>query len=156
MTSIMEYNGNLSDIFGTLLGHRNRTWDNFGHKLALCFSGWTETKKMRFNTSTVKPDKGKCLCAESMNDMKNDTFTTILRYPSEQVTPQVELMDQVASILGYCEVPRSAREIMGFLGLRDRKHFRGRLLRPLLERGLLRRTIPEKPRSRFQRYVAVR
>jgi len=65
-------------------------------------------------------------------------------------------MDRVASILSYCETPRSLKEILTFVGLRDREYFRKKLLYPLLEKGHLKRTIPDKPRSRFQRYVAVK
>jgi hypothetical protein len=38
------------------------------------------------------------------------------------------------------------------LGLKDRKSFHARYLQPALEAGLIRRTIPDKPNSRLQRY----
>ncbi|MBU4512823.1 transcriptional regulator, partial [Patescibacteria group bacterium] len=105
---------------------------------------------------------------EYLNDMKSDTFTVTLRRPAEQVTeqvteqvapqvtPQVEMMDRRAMVVEFCKQPRSLREIMGYLGLRHRPSFLESILNPLLEVGLLKRTIPDKPRSRFQKYVAAK
>ena len=36
--------------------------------------------------------------------------------------------------------------------MKDRVHFLKTYLQPLIERGLLERTIPTKPRSRLQKY----
>jgi hypothetical protein len=44
-------------------------------------------------------------------------------------------------------------ELQAALDLKDRKSFRERYLRPALETGLIRMTIPEKPNSRLQRYL---
>ena len=52
-------------------------------------------------------------------------------------------------------MPRSLLEIADHLGYRQRKSVRLRLL-PLVKRGRLAMTLPEKPNSRFQKYVAVR
>ena len=106
---------------------------------------------------------------EFINDIKSDTFTFILPYPGEQVTTQVteqvsvqvteqvgELMDRRAKTIVFCTQPRSLKEIMGFLGMKHRPTFMKNVLNPLMEAGLLKRTIPDKPRSRFQKYVAVK
>ncbi len=98
------------------------------------------------------------------NDEKNDRFTIIFPYPEEQVTPQVtpqvtgqvELRDRIAKILTFCEEPRMLKEMMKFMELRDRKYFLYHILNPLLEKGHLKRTIPDKPKSRFQKYVTTR
>ena len=42
---------------------------------------------------------------------------------------------------------------MDFLDLSDKKSFRSRYLVPLLGKGVLKMTIPDKPTSRNQRYV---
>ncbi len=69
-----------------------------------------------------------------------------------QVTAQVT--DQVtAQVLRHCQEPRRAREIMELLGLRHAKTFRSNYLGPLMERGFVARTVPDRPRSRNQRYV---
>ncbi len=124
--------------------------------------GWAETKGTGLKTVIEELIDAGLPLPEFDNDVAHDHFTVKIAYPSDlfgtpQVTPQVEQlherMDIFASILTYCEIPRSLKEIMNFLGFSDRKHFTSRYLNPLLESGLLRRTIPDKPRSRFQKYV---
>ncbi|WP_409418103.1 Fic family protein [Pseudoalteromonas sp. 2CM36K] len=38
------------------------------------------------------------------------------------------------------------------LGLKDRKHFRERYLKPAIDAGIIEMTIPEKPNSKMQQY----
>ena len=57
------------------------------------------------------------------------------------------------AILTSCRTPRSTSELLQALGFRHRTHFRENYLRPLIEAGLLARTLPEKPQSRLQKYV---
>ena len=45
-----------------------------------------------------------------------------------------------------------ARELRNLLGLSDAKSFRQRYLRKAIDAGLVEMTIPDKPRSRNQRY----
>ena len=52
--------------------------------------------------------------------------------------------------------PRSKAEIAKLCGFKDIKHFTAHYLKPLLESGQLRMTIPDKPNSRNQKYVAVK
>lgn len=69
-----------------------------------------------------------------------------------QVTTQVTT--QVA-ILAFCKEPRSKVEIMEHCGYKNIKNFTQLHLRPLMESGLLQMTIPDKPRSRNQKYMTV-
>jgi ATP-dependent DNA helicase RecG len=65
---------------------------------------------------------------------------------SPHVSPQVE------RLLAACEGELLREELQERLGLKDRKHFREALLHPAIDAGLLEMTIPEKPKSRNQRY----
>jgi len=58
----------------------------------------------------------------------------------------------VAQMVGYCLAPRTAREIMAWLGLKHLGTFRVNYLHPILQAGWLEMTIPDKPKSRKQRY----
>ena len=42
---------------------------------------------------------------------------------------------------------------MNLLNLRNRVYIFKSIITPLVERGYLKRTIPDRPKSRFQKYV---
>ena len=66
-----------------------------------------------------------------------------------------EVQDDVRrKVVQFCSDPKTTSEIMEFLGLKSRPSFKKRILDPMLENGLLKMTIPEKPTSRNQKYVA--
>ena len=59
-------------------------------------------------------------------------------------------------ILVYCtDEPKSVLQIGDMLGYKDKKTVR-KYLNPLLDQGLLARTVPDKPNSRNQRYITAR
>ncbi|MCK4416729.1 MAG: putative DNA binding domain-containing protein [Candidatus Latescibacteria bacterium] len=122
--------------------------------------GWAETKGTGFKTVIMEIVKSDYPVPRWESSQKKDTFTLVLPYQADQVTPQVTpqvtVTDRHATVLRYCEQPRLLKEIMEFLGLSDRKNFMEQILNPLLNAGHLERTIPDKPRSRFQKYVTVR
>ena len=90
--------------------------------------------------------------------IEGDIFKTII-----YVDPLVSIINdsdvsgeeqRIQMIIEYCKVPRSRREIQDYIGIKDMNNFTKRLLNPLIEKGLLRRTFPDKPTSPNQKYVA--
>lgn len=69
-----------------------------------------------------------------------------------QDTTQVTTQDK---IIVFCAEPRSKAEIAEHCGFRSIKHLSDKYLKPLLNSGLLAMTIPDKPNSRNQKYIAV-
>jgi ATP-dependent DNA helicase RecG len=76
-----------------------------------------------------------------------------------EVTPQVtaEVSAQVtaevvAQVATFCRDPKPAKAIMAELGLKHWKTFQTNYLIPLINMGILERTIPDKPRSSSQKY----
>ena len=79
-----------------------------------------------------------------------------------QDTPQVNLQDETdyskettKRILCYCVEPKSTKEIMEYLNLKDRKNLRTYIIR-LLQQGRLAMTIPDKPSSKYQKYITIK
>ena len=64
---------------------------------------------------------------------------------AEEVTTEVRLLQAISG-----EMTR--RGLRAALGLKNDEHFRRAYLLPALHAGLIERTIPDKPRSRNQRY----
>ena len=82
-------------------------------------------------------------------------------YDTEQVKPN-KLTEQVKPnkkearielIMEFCSKPKSVKEIMEYIGLKHRPTFIYDYLNPLLEEGKLQMTIPDKPKSRNQKYI---
>jgi hypothetical protein len=55
-------------------------------------------------------------------------------------------------ILESCRADSTLLELMQILNRSDRTKFRDGLVKPLVGAGLLQLTIPDRPRSRMQRY----
>lgn len=56
-------------------------------------------------------------------------------------------------ILAFCTESRTRNEIQQYIGISNRGYFRTSVLKPLLESGKLKMTIPDKPNSRNQKYI---
>lgn len=73
----------------------------------------------------------------------------------EETPPRITTEDNKVKeeeVLSYCQVPRSKREIMEHVGLKNASHFEKNYLKVLLQDGILEMTIPDKPTSRKQKY----
>ncbi|MBQ8161424.1 MAG: AAA family ATPase, partial [Clostridia bacterium] len=76
--------------------------------------------------------------------------------PSVTITKTRHKINETGQkILDYCSEPRTSREILGYLDLKDIKSLREQL-KKLLDQGRLARTLPDQPHSRFQKYIAIK
>ena len=78
---------------------------------------------------------------------------TVSDQVSDQVSAQVKQGNVEGRILEYCIVARTKKEIAKFMGFNNLTYMTRKYLKPLLEENKLLYTIPEKPRSRLQKYV---
>jgi predicted transcriptional regulator len=80
---------------------------------------------------------------------KNDDESLAV-HPEARVSEQVS--EQVIQILEFCKTERKKQEILNYLNLSPAYTNYKRYILPLLQNGLLAFTIPDKPRSRSQKY----
>lgn len=76
---------------------------------------------------------------------------TIYPHPDVQELPP-HVTPHVEKLLVSCETPSRREELQKYIGIKDRKHFYETYLTPALEAGLLELTIPDKPKSKLQKY----
>ena len=73
----------------------------------------------------------------------------------EQVRDQDKEQVTIQDLIQFCSVPRSRTEMQEFMGLAGRRNFSEKYIKPLLEMGKIKMTIPDKPNSRNQKYQKV-
>ena len=56
-------------------------------------------------------------------------------------------------ILDFCQKEKTAKEITKYCGLKSVDRFKRNHLRPLLETGRIKMTIPNQPKNRNQKYI---
>lgn len=62
--------------------------------------------------------------------------------------------EQTMELVAFCSIPRTRIEMMEYIGLTDRKYFLSNYLIPMQKSGLISKTNPEKPSSRYQKYFS--
>ncbi|MBQ7437005.1 MAG: putative DNA binding domain-containing protein [Oscillospiraceae bacterium] len=83
------------------------------------------------------------------------TFTVTLYNTADagKNTGHGNLSEQEKELLAFLTVPRSRQEITEYLGIGTVSYAMQVYINPMIEEGLVKYTIPEKPRSRKQRFV---
>lgn len=89
-------------------------------------------------------------------EFENSRGTFIVTFTRQQIEAKnvTDVQDE-RNILAFCQEPRTRKEIAQYLGIETVAYVMSQYIRPLLEAGKLKQTIPEKPRSSKQRYYAV-
>lgn len=87
--------------------------------------------------------------ATNESDLSKGTSQPPSQPPSQPLSQSIE-----EKIVEFCKEPRSGAEIAVYCGFKDVKNFRERYLTPLLGTRI-QMTIPDKPTSRFQKYMAI-
>ena len=146
----MRRNPVIADLF-----HRMKYMERRGSGLRKIVS---ETEKLPGYTEAYKPEFSSTatdfrVILKNVNyNLEDDTHQVI-----HQVTHQdIELSTVSKQILAFCTTPKSKKELAVFCGFKDLRNFTLKHINPLLESGQLEMTIPDKPKSRNQKYITVR
>jgi ATP-dependent DNA helicase RecG len=88
-------------------------------------------------------------------DEQSTYFLTVLPSNPDLLTRAVsdQVSDQVIQILQYAEKPKSRKELLNTIGLKNHFDNYKRHLAPLIENNWLEMTIPDEPNSRNQKYI---
>ena len=96
------------------------------------------------------------LPAPVFENRRNEFVVTLYNHAQEEGQAASTEEQSVAGhdLLSFCSVPRSRREIAQFLGIKTTYYVTRNYIRPLVETGKLKMTIPDCPGSPKQKYYA--
>ena len=96
------------------------------------------------------------LPAPVFENRRNEFVVTLYNHAQEEEPSKPTEEQSVAGhdLLSFCSVPRSRREIAQFLGIKTTYYVTRNYIRPLVETGKLKMTIPDCPGSPKQKYYA--
>ena len=85
---------------------------------------------------------------------RRNEFVVIFYNNKKDANVSIESDDQRKDLLDFCQIPRSRKEIAKYLGLSSVSYAITQYVLPLVDEGKLNLTIPEKPKSTHQMFVA--
>ena len=111
---------------------------------------------------TEKNEKSKDAVVEETfgteEEEKNDTLPHVTEVLDTNITTDSEEGNEEKKnlLIAFCEKERSRAEIQEYLGIKSERYVREKVIAPLLKTGDLRRTIPDQPKNRNQKYIATK
>ena len=109
------------------------------------------------NSIVVKIPFNQLILRDTPQDTPHDTPQDTPHDAPHDIIPNTLGLNEAIfeKILAYCSEPKSRQEILSYLELKDRKNIMS-YIRNLVDSGRLARTIPNKPKSKYQKYVAIK
>lgn len=138
----------IADLF-----HRMKYMERRGSGLRKIVS---ETEKLPGYTERLKPEFFSTpsdfrVILKNVNYIMSGTSTHESTHDTIHDFP---LTEKQVLLLDFCVEARSREEMQAFIGIANRSHFSKAYLKPLLASGKLQMTLPDKPRSKSQKYIA--
>lgn len=122
--------------------------------LAVMAESMTKAENRYSGIPTIRREMKKYSLPEPVFENRRNEFVVILY--NEQKMQGSEMRSEEESILEYCKTPRSRDDIKKFLKLKTWNYIMKQWIQPLLKEGRLQLTMPEKPRSKQQRYYTIK
>lgn len=89
---------------------------------------------------------------EFMLEMIDEILDEVITQVNQVNAYTSEYVKRLLAVMEY-DVPYTANAIMELLGLKSKETLRKNYINPAIELGAVRRTLPDKPNSRNQRYI---
>lgn len=103
---------------------------------------------------TIRREMAEYGLPEPVFQNRRNEFVVIL-YNQAVVSVEETKQNEGDTLLVFCRIPRSRQEIADYLGIKATTYMMNKYVLPLIQQGLIQMTIPDKPKSRNQRYYAV-
>ncbi|HAU87256.1 MAG TPA: AAA family ATPase, partial [Lachnospiraceae bacterium] len=146
----MRRNPVIADLF-----HRMKYMERRGSGLRKIIS---ETEKLPGYTTAYKPEFSSTatdfrvilknvnyiMCGASVHDAAHDA------------AHDTSVINKQNLLLEFCVEPKSRDKMQAYIEVSSRSHFSQFYLKPLLASGKLEMMIPDKPKSKNQKYITVR
>lgn len=104
---------------------------------------------------TIYKELEKAGLPEPVFDVRHGEFTVTFYNDIYQAVEEIDKSDLNKAILQYCQKPRTREEIISFTHM-SRYYTMKKYIFPLVQSGQLALTLPDKPKSRNQKYYTVR
>lgn len=121
--------------------------------LAVMAESMTRAENRYSGIPTIRREMKEYSLPEPVFENRRNEFVVILYNQKNHEKTEADKEDE--RLLEYCKKPRSREDVKNFLKLKTWNYIMERWIRPLIAQGKLQLTMPEKPRSRQQKYYTV-
>ncbi len=83
--------------------------------------------------------------------IEDDVFKIIIPVTMQATAQATVQADRDKAIVRFCKTPRNREAIQHHIKIKNRDYFRKEILNPLIQKGLLKMTIPEKAKDHMNR-----
>ena len=94
------------------------------------------------------------LPAPVFQNRRNEFVVILYNHAAEHASPDDSASEASDDLVSFCKTPRTRQEIADHLGIQLSHYMAKRYIQPLVDAGKLMLTIPDKPKSRNQKYYS--